>query len=374
MRVEKFANRQLLFIMFIIRTTVVIATLPVLTTAGARQDAWVSGFMTFFGLTFLTLVIVGLGICFPRLTVMEISQKLLGTVAGTFTSFIILWSFLHLASMEVRIYTEMIIGGFLPDTPIVFLTSSVVFVALVAAFAGIEVIGRVADLIFPVFIAMLLFSMGALLTEAQFFNLQPVLARGFVPVMEGSIVPIALGAELMVVGMLIPQLTEPRRALRTVFWSMVGSSLVIIAIAVLTVGVLGPDEGLRATFPFFKAIRAIQVSEFLERMEVLVIIAWGLGLFVVLATFIYCGAQGSAQIFKISDYRFLLLPMGVAWVVISIHNFANVFELRSFLSPEIMGPYGFFLSLFPYGLFWTSYLIRRVLGQNPAREGRGEDE
>lgn len=374
MRVEKFANRQLLFIMLIIRTTVVIATLPVLTTAGARQDAWASGFLTFLGLTFLTLVIVGLGICFPRLTVMEISQKLLGTVAGTFTSFIILWSFLHLASMEVRIYTEMIIGGFLPDTPIVFLTSSVVFVALVAAFAGIEVIGRVADLIFPVFIAMLLFSMGALLTEAQFFNLQPVLARGFVPVMEGSIVPIALGAELMVVGMLIPQLTEPRRALRTVFWSMVGSSLVIIAIAVLTVGVLGPDEGLRATFPFFKAIRAIQVSEFLERMEVLVIIAWGLGLFVVLATFIYCGAQGSAQIFKISDYRFLLLPMGVAWVVISIHNFANVFELRSFLSPEIMGPYGFFLSLFPYGLFWTSYLIRRVLGQNPAREGRGEDE
>jgi hypothetical protein len=58
---------------------------------------------------------------------------------------------LHLASIDVRLYSEMIIVGFLPETPISFITASVVMVAVAAAFAGIEVIGRVADIIFPLF-------------------------------------------------------------------------------------------------------------------------------------------------------------------------------------------------------------------------------
>lgn len=374
MRIEKIANRQFLFIIFIMRATVVIATLPVLTSADARQDAWAASVLTFGGTVILAFIIVGLGIRFPRLTVVEISQKLLGTIGGGLVSFIILWSFLHLASIEVRIYTEMIIVGFLPDTPIVFLTATLVIAAVVAAYAGIEVIGRVADLIFPVFLTMLMVSIGSLLLEAEFFNLQPVLARGFKPVVEGSIVPIAVGSQLLVAGMLIPLLTKPKKALGTVLWAVTGASLVLISIATLTVAVLGPDEGFRATFPFFKAIRAIQVSEFLERIEILSIFAWGFGLFVALATFIYSGAQGAAQLFKVEDYRYLLLPMGVTWVTITIHNFANAFQIRSFLSPAIMGPYGLSLVLFPYGLLWLSYLIRKALGQNPEKEGKHKNE
>lgn len=374
MRVERIANRQLLFIIFIMRATVVLATLPVLTSAEARQDAWAAAILTYAGTLVLAFLIVGLGTRFPRLTVVEISQKLLGVVGGGLASFIILWSFLHLASIEVRIYAEMIIVGFLPDTPIVFLTAVLVIAAVVAAFAGIEVIGRVADLIFPIFLAMLTLSIGSLFIEAEFFNLQPILARGFKPVAEGSIVPVAMGSQLLVAGMLIPVLTKPKKALGTIFLALTGTSLVLISIATLTVAVLGPDEGARATFPFFKAIRAIQISEFLERIEILAIFAWGFGLFVALATFIYSGAQGAAQLFKISDYRYLLLPMGVTWVVITIHNFTNAFQIRSFLSPLIMGPYGLSLVLFPYGLLWLSYLIRKTLGQNPEAEGRDEDE
>jgi hypothetical protein len=44
MRIEKIANRQLLFIIFIMRVTVAMATLPLLTSADALQDAWASVF------------------------------------------------------------------------------------------------------------------------------------------------------------------------------------------------------------------------------------------------------------------------------------------------------------------------------------------
>jgi spore germination protein KB len=374
MRVEKFDNRQLFFIIIIMRVTVAIATLPLLTSADALQDAWASSLLLAAASVLLVLIIAGLGRCFPRLTVIEISQKLLGKVGGTLLSFLILWSFLHLASFDVRLYSEMIIAGFLPETPISFITASVVLVAVAAALAGIEVIGRLADIIFPLFLAMLLFSIISLFLEAEFTLLQPVLARGFLPVLRGSVVPTAMAAQLLVVGMLIPQLTEPQGAVRSVFWSILAASFLILGVTVLTVSILGPDEGARTVFPFFKAIRNVQISEFLERIEVLAIFAWGLGLFVSLATFIYCGAQGTAQVFRVSDYRYLLLPMGVTWVVITIHNFANVFELRSFFSPQYLGVYGISLVAVPYGLLWAAYAVRRLLGQDPARGGRQRND
>ncbi|MDO9573718.1 MAG: hypothetical protein Q7I94_01890, partial [Candidatus Contubernalis sp.] len=64
-------------------------------------------------------------------------------------------------------------------------------------------------------------------------------------------------------------------------------------------------------------------------------------------------------------------PMSVFWIVLSIHDFENVFEIRSLFSPEIMGPYGLLLILIPYSLLWSGYLIHKIAGKNSqdAREG-----
>jgi len=369
MAVEKISNRQFNFIIFISRSTVVVATLPVLTAASeVRQDAWLSGLLVFAGTVLLVLLIAGLGVLFPGRTVVEISHKLWGRLAGSLLSLVILWAFLHLSAVEVRIYSEMIIVGFLLETPIIFVTSSMVFAAVISAYMGIETIGRIADLIFPVFIGIIIITLFALGVEADFRNLQPVLAQGFQPALTGSLVPIAFSSQLMVIGMLIPNLINPQKAVRSSLWAVAGASFIILVMVVLVLGVLGPDEGQRAVFPFFKALRGIQISEFLERIEILAVFTWGFGLFVAISTLIYCGARGLSQVFNISDYRHLLLPLGVIWVVLAIRDFDNMFELRSFISPDIFGIYGLFLVLFPYLMLWGSYLFRRLSGGDPAAE------
>ncbi|HHX76822.1 MAG TPA: endospore germination permease [Firmicutes bacterium] len=374
MRIEKVANRQLIFIVFIMLTTIDIATLPVLTSADALQDVWASVLLVLAGAVILVLPITELGARFPRETIVEISQKLLGKAAGGVVSLIILWSFLHLVSIETRIYVEMIIDSFLSETPIVYLTSVLVLAAAAAAYAGIEVIGRVADFIFPFFTFVLLASFASLVKEADFTNLQPVLARGAGPVLRGSITSIGSSAHLLTVGMLIPNLIRPRRGTASVMAGVTASVLILLLTAVFTVGVLGPEAGTRFVFPFFKAIRGIALGEFLERTEILIIFAWGLGIFIALSVFIYCGAQGAAQLFRLDNYRHLLLPMGVFWVVITIQNFENAFQIRSFFTYEIFGPYLFFLLLFPYGSLWAAYFFRKALGiLPPPRQSEGKE-
>lgn len=373
MRIEKISNRQFSFIIFIMRASVVLATLPILTSADARQDAWASSLLVFVGTSLIILLITGLGVRFPEQDVVEISGTLLGKFLGGLVSLVILWSFLHLAAIEVRIYAEMIIVGFLPDTPIAFLTASMIFIALVTAFSGVEVIGRIADLVFPLFIGMIFLSLLTLLFEADFINLQPVLSRGLGPVLRGSAGPIAIGSQLLVAGMLLPHLNVPKKAVPSALWGVAGASLVLLLVAILVVATLGPEEGARAVFPLFKAIRSVRISEFLERAEILAVLSWGFGLFVALSTFLYCGARGTARLIGIKDYRHILLPMSIIWIVLSIHDFENVFEIRSLFTPEVMGPYGLFLILFPYILLWVGYLIRNISGGTPPDAGEGEN-
>ncbi len=371
MRVEKIANRQLLYIVFIMRTTVILSVLPVLTTGTARQDAWASGLFVFFGTALLVVLITSLGACFPRQTVIEYSRQLLGRAGGALVSLIILWSFLHMASLEMRIYAEVITGGFLTETPLAFVIGVIVFSAVAAAYAGIEVIGRLADLYFPLLMAMLAVTYFTLLFEFDFLNLQPVLSRGIGLVLEGAYNPVAYTSYLLVLGILVPSLNQPRKALPTALWAVAGASMALIISAFLTVAVLGPEVGFHSVFPMFKAIRAVKVTDFLERIEIFLVVSWGLSLFVALSTFIYCGGQGVARLFSLKDYRHILAPMGIIWVVLSLHNSLDMFEFRNLYLQHVFAPYGLFLILFPYVLLWGAYLFRKALGQN-LQEGQEE--
>lgn len=372
MKTEKIANRQFSFILFTMRATIPLATLPILTASNARQDAWVSTLLVFIGTVIIIFLIAGLGARFPEKDVVEMSWFLLGKVPGTLISLVILWSFLHMASLQVRIYAEMIIVGFLPETPIIVLTAAMILVSMVAAFSGVEVIGRMTDLIFFLFLGMVVLSLGTLFFEADFMNLQPLLSRGFESVLMGTLVPLGMNSLLLVASMLIPHLNNPQRAVSSALWAVGGAILVILSTTILVIATVGPEEGARVVFPFLKAIRGIRVSEFLERVEILAVFSWGLGLFVGLSTFVYCGAKGVARVVGIKDYRHILLPMGIIWIVLSIHDFDNVFEMRSLLAPEVMGPYGLFLTIFPYLFLWGGYFIKKIEGHGSQKKEKGE--
>jgi spore germination protein KB len=364
MAAEKIANRQLLFILFMMRTIFAIAFLPVLTTADALQDAWASAVISFFGAALLVAVIGGLGVRFPEQTVVQYSQKLLGRWAGKAVSLLPLGAFLFMAATDVRIYTEALTTLFLTETPLGFIIGTMVFAAALAAYAGIETIGRAADLFFPLFILMVFASLAMAVPQAWLLlhNLEPVLARGAGPVLRGAATPIAVISQYMVLTMLIPAVTEPKRALRTALGALVLSSALLLLITVFTVTVLGPHKGARSSYPFLSLVRSLQAGEFLERIEALAMFAWGFAHFVGLAVFLYCGARGLSQVLGLKSYRILIGPMAVIWVTLGVQGYRNEFQLRTLFQPGIAFPLaalGFIL--LPMSILWLGYGIRALV-------------
>lgn len=364
MSTEKIANRQLFFILFMMRTTLVIAFLPVITSADALQDAWLSAVISFFGAAVLVCVIGGLTIRFPQETLVQYSQKLLSRWPGKFLSLTPLYAFLFMAATDSRIYAEALVTSFLPETPLAFVLSGMVLAAALAAYSGIETIGRSADIFFPLFIAMVLVSLLAPLPQAGILirNIEPVLGRGLGPVLRGAIAPVSVISHFMVITILTPSTTEPKRVLRTALGSLAASSAVLVLAAVLVTITLGPVRASRTTFPFLSMIRAIHLSDFLERMEVLVVFAWGFGIFISLSVFLFCGARGLSQVLGMKTYRPLIGPMAAIWVAFGVHAYTDIFQIRAVFAPEYVFPEAALGHiLLPMGILWAAYAFRAFL-------------
>lgn len=367
---EIIANRQLLFILFIMRTTIIISTLPVLTAGNAAQDAWASSLVSYVGSAILATAIGALGTRFPDLTLIQYGQKLIGRIPGKILSLVYLWAFLWVAAVDLRIYSEVLVTAFFPATPLVFIAGTMAVASAYAAYAGIEAIGRNADFVFPIFSMTILASLLAATPQIQLTRLQPVLARGLKPVLVGSITPMAITLQVPVITVIAPSVLRPKKVVKTTIWALTAAHLVLTAASLVAVGVLGAEPAARSVFPFFRMIRAIRLTEFLERFEALVILPWGLGMFIGLSTSLYCCLKGLSQVFDLSDYRPLVGPMAAICITLSIHAAADIFQLRSFFRPETAGPYALFLMLAPPAVLWPAYLARRWMRKRPgSRKG-----
>ena len=135
--------------------------------------------------------------------------------------------------------------------------------------------------------------------------------------------------------------------------------LVLILATLIVVAVLGADSGARATFPVFKMIRAVRISDFLERIEIFPAFAWGLGLFITLAVNLYSLSKGLSQLCSLKDYRSIVLPIAVALGVLALQGYSDSFEIRSFFQPQISVPFIYFIALFPAIVLWVAYYFRK---------------
>ncbi len=370
MGIEKINSRQLFFILTLMRVTVIIAFLPALSSADAYQDAWMSALAAFFLAGFFVFLIAYLGMKYPDKSIVGYSREILGKWGGAAVCIFTFWTFLFMAGSDLRIYAEVITTGFLVHTPIVAILVGMVLVAAVAAYCGIEVIARAADFMFPFYIIAIIASLVVAVPSIKFgcINLQPVLARGPAPILRGTIVPTGIIAQYLVLTVLIPHLNKPKKTLRIALGALGLATIILVLFCLAVVVVLGPQSGARQLFPVFAMVRNLQISTFLERFEVLTIFSWGFGLFIGISTFLYCGAKGLAELMQLKNYRPLIAPLAVIWIVSGYHEYRNIFILEEVFAPKFFGMsilFWFLLTIVP---LWLVYLIKK-----PGK-GRGNEE
>jgi len=321
----------LLIVPTIIATAVLVV--PAITGKFAGRDLWISPILASLNGFFTTFIAYRLHKYFPKETVIQYSGHIIGRLPGKAIGLVYLFFFLHVCGIICREYADFVIGSFLPKTPMTIVIGSLVLVCAFAIHGGVEVLGRAAQLLVPLFmLPPLLFFL--LLQDFKIENIFPIMEHGIMPSLLGAVVPQAWFSEIFLISMLLPFLTDHEKGGKSSMAAVIFSMFILVFTNIVNIFLFGGTVSAY-TYPVFTAFRYIGLASFFEHLESFVIAFWVLGIFIKIAVFYYAFVLGTAQWLRLSDYRPLTLPLGFLVTIFSIWVSPNEQDMSKFLGTII---------------------------------------
>jgi len=181
----KITYRQLIQIMFISRVIIFITYFPAINSPPENQDIWLSEVLSYPIILLFSIPVYLLWKKFPNQTIIQYSQTILGR-AGKIIGIVYVWFFMHLCALTLCQFCGFLTTAIMPETPLLFFAISLVLFTAYAVRKGIEVMGRMSEIIAPVIIIAALTIVVFLIKDMKLENLTPVMESGFFPVLHGA--------------------------------------------------------------------------------------------------------------------------------------------------------------------------------------------
>ncbi|MCR2804470.1 GerAB/ArcD/ProY family transporter [Paenibacillus soyae] len=169
-------------------------------------------------------------------------------------------------------------GSYLPRTPDLILSITLMLLCFCAAWAGMRAIAIVSGILLPFVILFGDFVMSANLPRKSYILLTPMLEHGLKPVLEGCLYVGGGLAELFVLLLVQHHLKSKMR-----LWSLslLGIFLVILIIGPVmgAIAEFGPYEAADLRYPAYEEWRLVRLGRYIQHVDFLSIYQWLSGAF-----------------------------------------------------------------------------------------------
>lgn len=297
-----------------------------------EQDSWLVLLMTAVCVIPLLLVYARIVKLNPGLDIFEILEKLLGRVAGKLVVALMCWYALHLAAMVLRNFSEFIQVSTMPETPQLPIMIGMMLVTAYIAKSGIESLGRwslatVCVVLFAVLLTVLLS-----VNKLELSHIQPVLNHSLGDMASASFAlfsyPFAETVLMLGVANAIKTQDSPYKLYLGA--TMLGA-FVLLIVLLRNIVLLGAPMASAEYFPSYAAARIIDVGDFLSRIEITIGMNFILAGIVKISVCLIAATKGAARLFGVSDYRRLVMPVGLVTIALSVIAYKSTMEMFAFL-------------------------------------------
>ncbi|MCM1567782.1 MAG: spore germination protein [Dehalobacter sp.] len=317
---------------------------PGLTAEKAKQSAWIAIALASLP-GFLCLWIVWkLGKRFPKNTLPEYTEIILGKALGKVVGGAYILFFLMVNILSVCEFSKFLTVCFMPQTPSIAFNAILVLIGAYAASKGIEVIARAAQFIFPLFVISLLLPLISVLPAVKVGKLLPFLEGGILPVIWGSVPSIIVYGEIIVLAVLLPMVNKPEEVKHKGAFALLAAAIFLSAGMMFTLMIFGPNLSGELLFPFWFLSKYIEFSSYLQRVEGIIALLWMVGMIIKIAVLYYLVCFATAKTLDLKSYKPVVYPMALVYIPAATFLFRNMTEFRQFL--ELYWPYlGFIFEL-----------------------------
>ncbi|AZN43085.1 GerAB/ArcD/ProY family transporter [Paenibacillus albus] len=297
----------------------------------AKQDAWIvtlSGCL--IGIAFFSLVFGGLYKLYPDMPLTAYTRRIVGPFLGWLIGFSYLLYFMYIASRNMRDFIDLLTAAAYDATPMFALGAFMLIAVGYIISLGIEVFGRTAFIFFMLCCFVFLFIIALVLLSdlSDFHRIEPVLGDGWKPVWK-ALLPTGLTfpfGEMIVMTMFLPYLNKKYKAVRISIGAMAFSAILLCVATFVNISVLGVEIASRATFPLFTSLSRLRLAEIVQRLDSVVLFLLIITSFFKIGTFMFASILAARDLFKISNYKTLVMPIGIIVLLTSLTVAGNLTE------------------------------------------------
>ncbi|WP_068784861.1 GerAB/ArcD/ProY family transporter [Paenibacillus phocaensis] len=359
MRPKSVSPRQLFILTFGLTVGTSILVTPAGLTHMAREDAWLASLISLFVNLVMIVLYIVLARLYPGKTLFEINEACLGKWLGKLISLLYLFYFLILTGTLLGNLSFFLSSELIPETPteatqILFLAAAVMCARL-----GAIILARFGELVFPWVMILFLILILALVPQVDWNHIQPIMEDGFLPVARAG-VHSAMFQELVVLLAFLPLVKEKKGREAALLGGTLLGGLVLAVIVLFGVLVLGIEQAENATFPTFALAKTINVGNFFQRVEVILITIWILTFFIKIALLFHAILVGLRSVFGLRDPRMLILPLAVLFMLVAWHTYINTVYVADIIQRVWAGYAMMYLLLVPLVLWLIGYVRSRI--------------
>ena len=292
----------------------------------AKQDAWISSIVSALSGIIIVYINTYLGGLYPDKTYVETIQFLLGKWVGGFVSVLLIFVSIVGAAQFVWYVGDFFTTQYLRETSAYIINILFVITIIIAMLYGLEVIARASEVFFYIILITYFLSIILVMPNIRIENLFPILEKGIMPSLKGSLPLLAFTVlPLIFLNMIYPvNVNDIKGAKKSIFKGyLVGMTITFISI-IMCILVLGSTISASARYPIFLLTKEINIGIVFTRLEPLIISVWLFTIFNNTVFYFYTGALGLAQLLNLKDYKKIVLPLGLVVTVISGVAYNNV--------------------------------------------------
>jgi spore germination protein KB len=323
----RISHQQLICTLAISQHVGMLVLLPALVARYGGHGAWLAPVLSLAAGAVPTSLLTGLLIrLHPGKSIAAIAEACLGRIPGKLFTLVQTLGATFVTGLLLRHIMDFVPLGVLPETPSWFVGLTALLVGAYAAACGAEVIARFASPLLVLDVLVILSMPLFLLGTLEPIRGYPLTEAGILGLWRGAWPAVGWFAEIWFTMDLVALLDRPSLATRSlVIGSSIGGFLLMVFTA-LTIMVFGPDLTAYFIFPAYSLIQQIAVGEFLERLEILLIVLWLLSMIAKLGANLWAASVNAARLFGLAGDRPLLpLAMGLSFAV--PYLFPNIFFL-----------------------------------------------
>lgn len=298
----------------LVSTIIGVGVLPLPLFAVRAADS-AAPFVTVLGIGVASVslfLLAWLGMRFPKETIFEYSNRIIGKWLGTIGSIFIILFFSMLTSLAAREFGEVVVTSVLKSTPVEVTVIVMLVLAAISTRKPLIMFTYMHNFYFPWLLVPCLLIAILSLNNAEVINLQPILWSHPQKVFIGTLTIAALFQGSFILTIVIPSMRKPRKAMKaSVIGILIAGGLYLVIVAA-SVGVFGAEEIKKLLWPTLELAKATSLpANVLERLDAAFLAVWVTAVFTTLLSSYFLTLYALKQLFRMQDHRvfsFILLP------------------------------------------------------------------